>query len=120
MRSREAPPAFLHAACCHEHRDSTPGVPPAGLCSGSWCQVCRAASATPPYSLLLSSQLLLGLRWTHQAPLKAVPDAESYTDVARLLAASYGCEHLLPVPVQSGGGGAVGAHTQERSRTSRR
>src|SRR6266571_4181148 len=24
MRSREASPAFLHAACCHEHRDSTP------------------------------------------------------------------------------------------------
>src|SRR6266849_2316365 len=49
MRSRGASPALLHAACCHEHRYSTPNVPPAGLCSGSWCQVCW----DPPFSLLI-------------------------------------------------------------------
>jgi len=41
-------PALLHAACCHEHRYSIPGMPPAGLRSGSWCQVCWATAATPP------------------------------------------------------------------------
>ena len=45
---------------CHEHRYSTPGVPPAGLRSDSWYQVCWAASASPPRQQLLISQLLLG------------------------------------------------------------
>jgi len=88
MRSREAAPALLHAACCHEHRDSTPGMPPADLCSGSWRQVCWAAFAIPAYGLLLSSQLLLD----HQEVLSnqsiAAQFALLYTDVAPLLVAS--------------------------------
>ena len=55
MRSREAAPALLYAACCHEHHSSTPNMPPAGLCSSSWCQVCWTTSATPPCRVFLMS-----------------------------------------------------------------
>jgi hypothetical protein len=40
-----------------EHRYSTPNEPPAGLCSGSWCQVGWAASTTPPLHCLDSVQV---------------------------------------------------------------
>ncbi len=45
MRSREASPALLHAACCHEYHSDSPGVPPAGLCSGPGA---RCAGPLPP------------------------------------------------------------------------
>jgi len=88
MRSREAAPALLHAACCHEHRYSSPGVPPAGLCLGSWCQVCWVAFAIPAYGLLLSSQLLLDRQEVLSNQSRAAQFALLYTDVAPLLGAS--------------------------------